>query len=85
MSSYCYNLFQKYDTLISDGADRPLLMLGHCLALMCETNQLLTRCQREHSYASLLAHRDIEAFLNQSKESIDHLSYKRVRGKASLS
>ena len=57
-------------------------MLGHCLALMCETNQLLARCQRERSYASLLSHRDIEAFLNQPKERIDHDSYLRTRSRA---
>ena len=61
--------------------DKPLLMIGHCLALMCQTNELLTLCHREMSFAPLLKFKEIELFLNQSKESIDQPSYLKARSK----
>lgn len=75
VKNYCYNLYQKYDSLISKEHNKSLIMLGHCIILMCEAVKLLKRSHDERNYRSFLAYKDIEGFLSLPKEQIDLNSY----------
>jgi hypothetical protein len=84
VKNYCYNLFQKYDSLVSKEHNKSLLMLGHCIIIMCEAIKILKTCYETCSYSSFMAYKDIESYLNLSKEQIDINSYLAYRKKMVL-
>ena len=75
MKTYCYNLFQKYDSMINKENNKSLIMLGHCIVMMCDTTKLLKRCFEEQNYSIFVSYKDIEIFLNMAKDQIDLNSY----------
>lgn len=75
IKTYCYNLFQKYDSMILKENNKSLIMLGHCIIMICDTTRLLKRCFEEHSYSVFVTYKDIEGFLNIAKDQIDFNSY----------
>jgi hypothetical protein len=81
IKNYCYNLYQKYDSLISKEQNRSLLMLGHCIILMSEAIKVLKRCHEEQNYRAFLSFKELEAFLSLPKEQIDLNSYVNYRKK----
>lgn len=81
VKNYCYNLWQKYDSQISKENNKSLIMIGHCIIMMCDTVKILKKCYEEASYAIFLNYRDIEVFLSLTKEQIDLNSYYNYRKK----
>lgn len=81
VSNYCYNLYQKYDSLISKQHNRSVVMLGHIIIILCEAIQLLKKCYEEGSYRDFLAYKEIEVFLAIPKDQIDLNSYVNYRKK----
>ena len=81
IKNYCFNLYQKYDGLISKEHNKSVIMLGHCIILMCEAVKLLKRCYEEKNYRSFLSYKEIEGFLSLSKDQIDLNSYVNYRKK----
>lgn len=56
-------------------------MLGHCIIMICDSTKLLIRCYEERKYSHFLNYKDIETFLNLSKDQIDLNSYLSYRKK----
>jgi hypothetical protein len=84
VKNYCFNLYQKYDSLISKEQNKTLIMLGHCIIIMSEAVKLLHKCYEEKSYRSFLSYKEIEAFLALPKDQIDLNSYLQYRKKMAI-
>jgi hypothetical protein len=78
---YSYNLYQKYDALISKTNSKTLLMLGHCIVMMCDAIRLLAQCYAHQDYSVFATYKDIEIFLSLAKDQIDINSYLNYRQK----
>lgn len=84
MSSFCFSLFQKYDSLITREHNTTLLMLGHCILLIYSTTRMLRECFDSSNYSVFATYKDVEGFLALKKEQVTISSYQTYKKKLIL-
>lgn len=80
--NFVQSSYQKIDAEISSGVDS--LLIGHYISMILDCTSMLRRCYDERNYKSFSHFKELETFLNKSKESMDLQSYKLIRKKISF-
>lgn len=64
--------------------DQTWLPLGHYIVMIVDCSHLLKKCFDERNYKPFSSYKDLEAFLNKNKDTMDSHSYKLIRQKISF-
>lgn len=81
---YAKNFYDKVDVEVTVGKDDSWLALGHYIVMIVESTHLLKKCHDERNYRPFNSYKELEQFLNRSKDTMDMHSYKLFRKKISF-